>query len=53
VWQAYKGEWVGEKKENSGKHRELVGGREKRNACYKDPYWFISVVADSLKILIG
>ena len=24
-----------------------------KNACYKDPYWFISAVAGGRKILIG
>ena len=44
---------MGEKKENSGGKKWQGEGRVKRNACYKDPYWFISAVAGSCKILIG
>ena len=43
---------VGEEEENSSNKMEDQGGGEK-NACYKDPYWFISAVAGSRKILIG
>ena len=29
------------------------GGAGGRNACHKDPYWFIFAVVDGRKILIG
>ena len=45
-------EWGGERRIRE-KNRGEGGGRGKRNACYKDPYWFISAVADGRKILIG
>ena len=33
------GREFGQKTEDQG------GGRREKNACYKDPYWFISAVA--------
>ena len=41
------GREFGQKTEDQG------GGRGGKNACYKDPYWFISAVAGGRKILIG
>jgi len=33
VWQAYKGEWVGEKKENSGGKKRRSGRGEGKEEC--------------------
>ena len=47
---------MGEQEENSGKNHSGAGGgggaRGEKDACYKDPYWFISVVAGGHRILI-
>jgi len=52
-----KGRGWGRRKRIRGKTEEWwgrgVGGRGKRNACYKDPNWFISAVVEGRKILIG
>ena len=48
-----KGRGWGRRKRIRGKMEEWWGEGEKRNACFKDPNWFISAVVEGRKILIG
>jgi len=45
--------WGGGREFGAKKRRNGGVGRGKRDACYEDPCWFISVVIGSCKILIG